>query len=75
MTDFSGPGHCTCGLEMEILGTHCSPRGTVTWRSCQCGISAAFFVSSDDYTVFLKFKKKDEALKESEEILGGANEN
>ena len=42
--DMTGSGTCVCGKEMTGCGGSFGGVLTTTWRDCECGIKALFYV-------------------------------
>lgn len=71
--DFSGAATCTCGKQMNQGGSQIGGPVAVSWRTCDCGIQAAFYATSSDREVYLSSKLKDHrerSKKLKKELLG-----
>ena len=64
--DFCGNATCTCGKEMNQKGGSFGGSLAVAWRTCDCGIQAAFYSAGDDREVTISSRSKDHRVLEQE---------
>lgn len=72
MLDFKGSGNCTCGKTMTGGGGDIGGNLDVTWRQCNCGIKAIFYVAKEDHVVSIKAEHENQPLydlQEKEKLL------
>ena len=65
--NMSGGGTCVCGKKMTGGGGSFGGVLTTTWRECECGIKALFYVVGEDYDVVVQAKAKDAKKNAQEE--------